>query len=187
MKLLLKEASKKVLNCDIVWPQLGVIIPFTSSPKGFFFHFISILHRNEMKIETFWKLCKWNNNKKNMEARRLQEATCLVYRIYNLIPGMEGMGYCSIFIFTLGYLGKKFFWSKLKSVRMYQIYYCDNCMWSEKGHHKTNFTNKQNNTKLKRQVYLYIALLIGIFRFSGVWTINYIHVYVYEFGENSSA
>lgn len=35
-----------------------------------------------MKIETFWKLCKWNDDKRNMEARRLQEATCLVYRIF---------------------------------------------------------------------------------------------------------
>lgn len=176
MKLLLKEASKKVLNCDIVWPQLGVIIPFTSSPKGFFFHFISILHRNEMKKETFWKLCKWNDDERNLEARRLQEATCLVYRIFYFliqlnIPDMEGMGCCLIFIFTLEYLGKKFFWSKLKSVRMYQIYWCDNCMWSEKGHNKTNFTNKQNNMIEAKETMVFVHC-IAYRNFQVLWCVN---------------
>lgn len=65
-----------------------------------------------MKIETFWKLCKWNDDKRNMEARRLQEATCLVYRIFYFLIQLSpwyGRNGTKIFIFTLEYLGKKFF------------------------------------------------------------------------------
>lgn len=76
-----------------------------------------------MKKETFWKLCKWNDDKRNLEARRLQEATCLVYRIFYFliqlnIPGMEGMG-CMLFNFHFyfGIFRKKVLLKQIKECK----------------------------------------------------------------------
>lgn len=71
-----------------------------------------------MKKETFWKLCKWNDDKRNMEARRLQEATCLVYRIFyffiQLNPWYGRNGVLFNFHFYFGIFRKKVLLKQVK-------------------------------------------------------------------------